>query len=148
MADISRMQAFCFGVLHAIGMFDPACLAAEDRIDSAGERAHFALGETAMAAFTALIIAVPAGCCFAATATTAGALTATGLLFLLLFIFVPKLMRYATGADTEAVIAAFGKNGQVRKVFWTVFLALAGLVLAQVAEPGAVEQVLAVLAGI
>ena len=148
MAEISRMQAFCFGVLHAIGMFDPACLDTEERIDSAGERAWFALGETAMAGLIALIIAVPAGCCLAAKAGAGPALTAAALIFLMLFVFVPKLMRYATKADTEAVIAAFGKNEQVRKVFWTVFLALAGLVLAQVAEPEIAAKVLALLAGI
>ena len=35
-------------------------------------------------------------------------------------------------ADTEAAINAFGKNEQVKKVFWTLFVAMAGLVLARV----------------
>jgi hypothetical protein len=33
--------------------------------------------------------------------------------------------------DTNAAIDAFGKNGQVKKVFWTLFVAMAGLVLAR-----------------
>jgi hypothetical protein len=148
MPEISGVQAFSFGALHAIGRFDPACLAGEDRIDTASERVWFALGETSMAALIALVFAVPAGFCVAAKAGITGALVAAGLLFLLLFVFVPKLVRYGAAADTGAVILAFGKNEQIKKVFWTVFLALAGLVFAQVAEPGAVEQVLAVLAGI
>ena len=32
-------------------------------------------------------------------------------------------------------IDAFGKNEQVKKVFWTLFVAMAGLVLAQVVDP-------------
>jgi len=67
------------------------------------------------------------------------------LLFLALFVFLPKLIRYAMQADTEMVIIAFGRNEQARKVFWTVFLALAGLVLAQVAEPGVVEKIIRAL---
>lgn len=148
MPELSRTRVFCCGVLHAIGRFDPACLAGEDRIDTAGERVWFALGETTMAGLLALILAAPAGYDLAQEAGPVPALTATVLIFLPLFVFVPKLMRYATNADTQAVIRAFGKNEQIKKVFWTVFLALAGLVLAQVAGPDAVEQVLAVLAGI
>jgi hypothetical protein len=33
--------------------------------------------------------------------------------------------------DADAVIDAFGKNEQVKKVFWTLFVAMAGLVLAR-----------------
>jgi hypothetical protein len=38
-------------------------------------------------------------------------------------------------ADTEAAINAFGKNEQVKKVFLTLFIAMAGLVLAQDVNP-------------
>ena len=148
MTELTRAQAFCFGALHATGRFDPACLAPEDRIDSAGERAAFALGETAMAALLALSIAAPAAVFLAGRTGTAAALTGAALLFLLLFVFLPKLLRYAAGADTEAVVAAFGKNDQIRKVFWTVFLALAGGVLAQAFDPALTERITAILAGI
>jgi hypothetical protein len=39
-------------------------------------------------------------------------------------------------ADAEAVIDAFGKNEHVKKVFWTLFIAMAGLVMARVVDPG------------
>ncbi|MCX6698185.1 MAG: hypothetical protein NTV84_11710 [Methanoregula sp.] len=31
-------------------------------------------------------------------------------------------------ADTDAAIKSFGKNEQVKKVFWILFIAMAGLV--------------------
>ncbi len=148
MAELFPTRAFCCGVLHAMGTFDPAGLTADDRIDTANERVWFALGETTMAGLLALTVAAPAGYCCAKDAGPVPALTAAVIIFLPLFVFVPKLMRYATHADTGAVIVAFGKNEQIKKVFWTVFFALASLVLAQVAGPETVEQVLAVLAGI
>jgi hypothetical protein len=38
-------------------------------------------------------------------------------------------------ADTGAVIDASGKNEQVKKVFWTLFVAMAGYVMARVVDP-------------
>lgn len=38
-------------------------------------------------------------------------------------------------ADTEAAINAFGKNKQVKRVFQTLFITTAGLVLAPVVDP-------------
>jgi len=37
-------------------------------------------------------------------------------------------------ADADAAIEAFGKNEQVKRVFWTLFVAMAGLVLARVVD--------------
>jgi hypothetical protein len=37
-------------------------------------------------------------------------------------------------ADSDAVIQEFGKNEQVKKVFWTLFFAMAGLVMARVGQ--------------
>ena len=48
--------------------------------------------------------------------------------FLPLFVFLPKLIQRGVRADTDAVIEAFGKNEQVKKVFWTLFVAIAGLI--------------------
>ena len=76
---------------------------------------------------------------------TPAAFTGAAMIFLLLFIFLPKLIRLAMAADTDAIIALFGKNEQVRKVFWAVFAALAGLVLAQVADPEAAQVILRVI---
>lgn len=37
--------------------------------------------------------------------------------------------------DMAAAIEALGKNEQVKKVFWTFFISMAGLVLARVVDP-------------
>jgi len=50
-------------------------------------------------------------------------------------------------ADTEAAINAFGKNKQVNKVFWTLFVAMAGLVLAQVLDPATAQQIVGLITG-
>ena len=144
---ISPARAFCWGVLHAIGRFDVEILTLEERIDCGDERAWFGAGEALMAAMLALTLTVPAGLWFATQTSPALACTGTAAIFLPLFVFLPKLIRYATAADTEAVVIAFGKNEQVKKVFWAAFTALTGLVLAQIAEPGVVEQVIAAVAG-
>ena len=56
-------------------------------------------------------------------------------------------MQRAMKADTEAVINAFGKNEQVKKVFWTFFVAMAGLVLARVVDPVTAQQVVGIITG-
>jgi hypothetical protein len=38
---------------------------------------------------------------------------------------MPKLIQRAMKADTDAVIDMFGKNEQVKKVFWALFVAMA-----------------------
>jgi hypothetical protein len=42
---------------------------------------------------------------------------------------------------------AFGKNEQVKKVFWTVFVAMMGLVLARVVDPVTARQVVGLITG-
>jgi hypothetical protein len=69
------------------------------------------------------------------------------VLFLPLFIFLPKLMQKAMKADNETIIEAFGKNEHVRKVFWTLFAAMAGLVLAQVVDPATAQQIIGIMTG-
>jgi hypothetical protein len=49
--------------------------------------------------------------------------------------------------DADAVIDAFGKNEQVKKVFWTLFVAMAGLVLARVVDPVTAQQVVGIITG-
>jgi hypothetical protein len=70
------------------------------------------------------------------------------ILFLPLFIFLPRLIRSAMKADTDAVLEVFGKNGQTRKVCRALFVATAGLVLAQVVDPKAAQKIAEVLAGL
>ena len=69
------------------------------------------------------------------------------MVFLLLFIFLPKLIRQAMKTDTETIINVFGRNEQFRKVFWTVFITLAGLVLAQVIDPATAQEILRLITG-
>ncbi len=138
------LRTFCRGVLHAIGMFDPAVMTEEEKAaDPAEYRTWFCLGETVMAALLAANIAVPAGFWFATRTALPLAIAGTAVLFLPLFVFLPKLIRSAMKADTDGVLEAFGKNEQTRKVFWALFLALAGLVLAEIADPAAVQGILA-----
>ena len=47
----------------------------------------------------------------------------------------------------RTVLNVFGRNDQFRKVFWAVFIALAGLVLAQVVDPATAQEILRLLAG-
>ncbi|MDD1686106.1 hypothetical protein [Methanoregula sp.] len=110
------LRTFCWGVLHAIGMFDPA----EQLTDAdmqAGYRTWFGLGEVFMACLLAGTIAVPAGVWFAGRTELSLAFIGAGVLFLPLFIFLPRLVRYAMKADTDAVLDAFGRNEQTKKVF-------------------------------
>ena len=60
---------------------------------------------------------------------------------------IPEILRSAMKADTETVLEAFGRNEQTRKVFWALFAATAGLVLAQVADPAAAQAILAAVTG-
>jgi F0F1-type ATP synthase assembly protein I len=130
-------------------MFDFADLTnAEKEQDKAEYRTWFCFGETCMAALLALNIAVPAGFWFAGMTALPLAVIGAGTVFLPAFIFLPKLIRYAMKADTDAVLSTFGKNEHTRKVFWALFMATASLMLAQVVDPAAAQEIIKVLAGI
>ena len=100
-----------------------------------------------MATLLAANIAVPAFFWFAGMTALPLAVIGAAVVFLPVFVFLPKLIRYAMKADTDAVLEAFGKNEQVKKVFWSVFVVLAGLVLAEVADPGTAQAILAAITG-
>lgn len=85
-----------------------------------------------MAAVLAGTIAVPVGIWFAGRTEISLSFIAAAVLFLPLFVFLPKLIRRGMKAGTDAAIDAFGKNEQVKKVFWALFVAMAGLMLARV----------------
>ncbi len=142
-------RTLCRGVLHAIGMFDPAVMTEEEKAEDPAEyRTWFCMGETCMAALLAANIAVPAGVWFAGMTALPLAFIGAAVLFLPLFVFLPRLIRYAMKADTDAVLDAFGRNEQTRRVFWALFAATAGLVLAQVFDPAAAQKFTEILAGI
>jgi hypothetical protein len=48
---------------------------------------------------------------------------------------------YIRKADTDAVIDVFRKNEQVKKIFWTLFVMMAELVLAWVEDPVTAQQI-------
>jgi len=48
-------------------------------------------------------------------------------------------------ADADAAIEAFWKNEQVKRVFWTLFVVMAGLVLTRVVDPVTAQQVVGVI---
>jgi hypothetical protein len=101
-----------------------------------------------MAALLAGNIAVPAGFWFAGITALPLAFIGTAVLFLPLFVFLPRLIRFAMKADTDAVLDAFGKNEQIKKVFWALFTATAGLVLTKVVDPATAERIARMIAGI
>jgi hypothetical protein len=69
------------------------------------------------------------------------------VLFLPVFVFLPKLIQRRLHADVDIVIEAFGKNWQVKKVFRALFIAMAGLVLAQVQDPVTAQLVVGIITG-
>jgi len=62
--------------------------------------------------------------------------------------FLPKLIQRAMMADTDAAIEAFGKNEHVKKVFWVLFISVAGIVLAQVMDPVTAQQIVGIITGL
>jgi hypothetical protein len=148
MINLIPLRTFWWGVLHAIGMFGLQDLTNEEKIVTADQRAWFSLGEVVMAGFLAGSIAVPAGLWFATRTELPPAFIGTAVLFLPLFVFLPRLVRSAMAVDTDAVLEAFGKNDQVKKVFWTLFITTAGLVLTDVLDPAMAHQIVGILAGL
>jgi hypothetical protein len=49
---------------------------------------------------------------------------------------------------TVTAIVAFGKSEQVKKVFWTFFVAMTRQVLARVIDPVTIQQVVGIITGI
>jgi len=147
-ADTEELHTAWYGMLSTIGIFDPAILSEPERDAWAQRRHYFWFGEVASAAVLAGVFAVPAGIFLDTRTGTATAFTGAAMIFLLLFIFLPKLIRQAMRTDTQTILDVFGKNEQFRKVFWTVFVALASLVLAQVMDPVAAQEILRLLAGL
>jgi hypothetical protein len=146
-ADLKELHAAWYGMLSTAGIFDPATLSDPERAAYAECRDYFWFGEVVSAAVLAGIFAVPAGMILDTRAGAAPAFTGAAMIFLLLFIFLPRLIRQAMKADTETILAVFGKNEQIRKVFWAIFMALAGLVLAQIADPATAQEVLRLITG-
>ena len=146
-ADPEETHAVWYGMLNTIGIFDVSTLTDEERGNYLQRKHYFWFGEVMMASNLAGSIAIPAGIFLAGRAEISLAFIGAAVLFLPLFVFMPKLIQHGMKADTEAVINAIGKNEQVKKVFWTVFVAMAGLVLARVVDPVTAQQVVGIITG-
>jgi len=134
-------------MLNTLGIFDLSALTDIERLTYAEKRHYFWFGEVEMAAELAGMIAVPLGISMAGRAEIAIGFIGGAVLFLPLFVFLPKLLQRAMKADVDAVIEAFGKNEQVKKVFWTFFIGVAGLVMARVVDPATAQQIVGMITG-
>ena len=146
-ADPEETHAVWYGMLNTLGIFDVSTLTESENTNYAQKKHYFWFGEVGMAGILAGSIAVPAGIWFAGQTEISLAFIGAAVLFLPLFVFMPKLVHCAMKADAEAAINAFGKNEQVKKVFWTLFVAMAGLVLARVVDPVTAQQVVGIITG-
>ncbi len=144
-ADPEEVHAVWYGMLSTLGIFDLSGLTSEEQANYAEKRHYFWFGEVGMAAILAGFFAVPFGCWLAGRAETALAFIGAAVLFLPLFVFLPKGIRWMMKADADAVVVAFGKNEQVKKVFWTLFVTMAGLVLARVIDPVTAQQIVSLI---
>jgi hypothetical protein len=146
-ADPAETHAVWYGMLNTIGIFDISTLTDAENVNYAEKKHYFRFGEVGMAGILAGSIAVPAGIWFAGQTEISLAFIGAAVLFLPLFVFIPKLIQCAMKTDADAVINAFGKNEQIKKVFWTLFVAMAGLVLARVVDPVTAQQVVGIITG-
>ena len=146
-ADPEETHAVWYGMLNTLGIFDLSVLTDTEQVNNNQKKHYFWFGEVGMAGILAGSIAVPAGIWFAGQTEVSLAFIGAAVLFLPLFVFMPKLIQQGMKADTGAVINAFGKNEQVKKVFWTLFVMMAGLVLARVVDPVTAQQVVGIITG-
>jgi hypothetical protein len=146
-AGTEEIHAAWYGILSTSGIFDPAALDDEEKAALPGNRHYFWFGEVVSAAALAGVFTIPMGMILAVKSGTLPAFTIAAMLFLLLFVFLPKLIRKGMNTDTDTIILLFGRNEQVKKVFWSVFIVLAGFVLAQVVDPQSAQAILRLLSG-
>jgi len=146
-ADPEETHAVWYGMLNTLGIFDLPELTNIERLTYAEKRHYFWFGEVGMAAILAGVFAVPLGIFLADRAEITLAFISAAILFLPLFVFLPKLIQRAMKADADAAIEAFGKNEQVKRVFWTLFVAMAGLVMARVVDPATAQQIVGIITG-
>jgi len=146
-ADPEETHAVWYGMLHCLGIFDLSGLTGAEQANSNQKKHYFWFGEVGMAGILAGSIAFPFGIYLAGREETSLAFIGVAVLFLPLFVFLPKLIQRAMKADTDAVIDMFGKNEQVKKVFWTLFIILAGLVLTRIVDPVTAQMLVGIVTG-
>ena len=146
-ADPEETHAVWYGMLFVLCVFEVPALTGAEKENYAVKRHYFWFGEVGMATILAGLFAVPSGCWLAGRTDPALAVIGAGVVFLPLFVFLPKVLRWAMRVDVDAAIDAFGKNEHVRKVFWAVFVAVAGLVLARIVDPATAQEIVRAIAG-
>jgi hypothetical protein len=147
-ADPEEMHAVWYGMLNTLGIFDLSGLTEAEKLTCSDKRHYFWFGEVGMAAMLAGVFTFPLGIFLAERAEITLAFIGAAFLFLSLFVFLPKLIQQAMKADTGAAIGAFGKNEQVKKVFWTLFMSITGLVLVRIVDPVTAQEIIGILAGL
>ncbi|MFA4875856.1 MAG: hypothetical protein WC586_00455 [Methanoregula sp.] len=145
-ADPEETHAVFYGMLNVLGTFDPAALTDAEKANYAGKKHYFWFGEVGMAAVLAGIFSVPAGILLAGKTEIPLAFIGAAVIFLPLFVFLPKLIQRAMKTDVDAVIGIVGKNELTKKFFWTIFTTIAGLVLSQIADPAIARQIMDIIA--
>ncbi|MEN6444316.1 MAG: hypothetical protein ABFC71_11285 [Methanoregula sp.] len=146
-ADPEETHAVWYGMLNTLGIFDLSALTDPEKLNYADKRHYFWFGEVGMASVLAGVFAIPVGIFLAGRAEITLAFIGAAVLFLPLFVFLPKLIQRAMKADVNEVIEEFGKNEHVKKVFWAVFAAMAGVVLARVVDPVTAQQIVGAVMG-
>ena len=144
-ADPYHTHAIWYGMMNAIGIFRMDRLVPEDLEIYTVQPHYFWLGEVGMSAMLAGVFAVPAGIYLAGRTGIALAFILAMIIFMPLFVFLPKLIQRGMQADAQAVVDAFGKNEHVMRVIWMLSIAIAGLVVTKVLDPAAAQQVVGVL---
>ncbi|MDO9034567.1 MAG: hypothetical protein Q7U51_05120 [Methanoregula sp.] len=146
-ADPEETHAVWYGMLHTIGIFELTALAEEEQRNYLQKKHYFWFGEIASAVVLALVFSIPLGLFLAQRTDITLAFIGATLLFLPLFVFLPRAIQQGMKADTAAILETLGKNELVKKVFWTVFAAIAGLVLVRVVDPVTAQQMVGMIAG-
>jgi hypothetical protein len=147
-ADPDETHAVWYGMLNILGIFDVSVLTDAEKANYVLKRHYFWFGEVGISAILAGVFAVPTGIYLAGRTDIALAFILAMTMFMPLFVFLPKMIQRGVQADAQAVIEMFGKNEQIKKVFWTLFVAMAGLVVARVLDPVTAQQIIGVITGV
>jgi hypothetical protein len=94
-ADPEETHAVWYGMLNTIGIFDLSALTDIERLTYAEKRHYFWFGEVEMAANLAGTFAAPVGIFLAGRTDMSLAFNGAAVLFLPLFVFLPKLIQRA-----------------------------------------------------
>ena len=144
-ADPDETHAVWYGMVNTLGIFDFSALTDAERANYTQKKHYFWFGEVGMAAVLAGVFVIPIGIFLAGRTEITLAFISAAILFLPLFVFLPQLIKRGLHADVDVVIEAFGKNEQVKKVFWSLFVVMAGLVLTRVMDPVIAQQIIGLL---